>query len=362
MRIPFKSLRYQSQSPQDWGIHVTRVIPQQGTEDSWVPARRDDASFLSQAGRLKGLADLRRGLVLDLNPISTAKVDGGATPGGWNYDGSRPEIGMNLRWGITPNLTLNGTVNPDFSQVESDAGQFSFDPRQALFFPEKRPFFLDGSEQFATPNNLIYTRRVAAPLAAAKVTGKITGRTSLAYLSAVDDRSLSASGDDYPLFNILRVQQDVGAQSKAALVYTDRLDGARSNRVLGSDARFVWKGVYSVTLQGALSRTDNGDAATTAPLWQGVFARAGRRFGVRYTVRGVDPDFRAAAGFISRTGVASGSLTHQWITYGRPGSALERWNSDIVLDGTWQYDELMAGRSSQDRKLHFNNNFTFRGG
>ena len=83
--------------------------------------------------------------------------------GGWNYDASRPEFGMNLRWGITPNLTMNGTVNPDFSQVESDAGQFSFDPRQALFFPEKRPFFLDGIEQFATPNNLIYTRRVVAP-------------------------------------------------------------------------------------------------------------------------------------------------------------------------------------------------------
>lgn len=59
--------------------------------------------------------------------------------------------------------------------------------------------------------------------------------------------------------------------------------------------------------------------------------------------------------------MASGNLTHQWITYGKPGSPLERWNSDVV-DGTWQYDELMAGRSSQDRKLHFNNNFTFRGG
>ena len=80
---------------------------------------------------------------------------------------------MNLRWGITPNLTMNGTVNPDFSQVESDAGQFSFDPRQALFFPEKRPFFLDGIEQFSTPNNLIYTRRVVAPIAATKITGKV---------------------------------------------------------------------------------------------------------------------------------------------------------------------------------------------
>ena len=362
MRIPFKSLRYQSQPRQDWGIHVTRVAPQQGIEDSWAPAKRDAASFLAQSGRLKSLTDLRRGLVLDLNPIATAKLDGQSSAAGWGYDASRPELGMNLRWGITPNLTMNGTVNPDFSQVESDAGQFSFDPRQALFFPEKRPFFLDGIEQFATPNNLIYTRRVAAPIAAAKVTGKISGRTSLAFLSAVDDASLSASGSDHPVFNILRLQQDLGARSRAALVYTDRVDGSRSNRVIASDARLVWNDIYTLTVQGALSRTAAAGQSTAAPLWQGVFARAGRRFAVRYTVRGVDPEFRAAAGFISRTGVASGNFNHQVITYGKPGSVLERWASDVVLDGTWQYDELMAGRASQDRKLHFNNNFTFRGG
>ena len=367
VRIPFKSLRYQSQSPQDWGIHVTRVVPHQGIEDSWAPAKRDEASFLAQSGRLKNLTDLRRGLVLDLNPIATAKLDGLDTSDGWAYDASRPELGMNLRWGITPNLTLNGTINPDFSQVESDAGQFSFDPRQALFFPEKRPFFLDSIEQFATPNNLIYTRRVVAPIAATKITGKVTGRTNLAYLAAVDDAALSATGDDHPVFNIFRVQQDVGAKSRAALVYTDRIDGDRSNRVVASDARFVWKDIYSLTMQGAMSRTSVsdtalGNAVTTAPLWQGVFARAGRRFGLRYTVRGVDPDFRAAAGFISRTGIASGNFNHQLITYGRQGSALERWSSDVVVDGTWQYDELMAGRPSQDRKLHFNNNFTLKGG
>jgi uncharacterized protein DUF5916 len=82
---------------------------------------------------------------------------------------------------------MNGTINPDFSQVEADAGQFTFDPRNALFFPEKRPFFLDGAELFNTPNNLIYTRRIAAPEAAVKLTGKAAG-TDIAILSAMDDR------------------------------------------------------------------------------------------------------------------------------------------------------------------------------
>jgi hypothetical protein len=362
VRIPFKSLRYQSQPLQDWGIHVTRVVPQQGIEDSWAPARRDAASFLAQAGRLRNLADLRRGLVLDLNPIATAKLDGRDTPSGWGYDASRPEFGINLRWGITPNLTMNGTVNPDFSQVESDAGQFSFDPRQALFFPEKRPFFLDGIEQFSTPNNLIYTRRIAAPIAAAKITGKVTGRTNLALLSAVDDAALSASGTNHPVFTIVRVQHDVGAKSRAGLVYTDRIDGDRSNRVIGSDARFVWRDIYSLAVQGAVSRTASAGAVIDAPLWQGNFTRAGRRFAMRYQVRGVDPDFRAAAGFISRTGIANANFNHDVITYGRQGGALERWSGGVMLDGTWQYDELMAGHASQDRKLHFNSGFAFRGG
>lgn len=362
MRIPFKSLRYQSAPRQDWGIHVTRVVPQQGVEDSWAPARREGASFLAQAGRLKDLHDLRRGLVLDLNPVATSKIDGAARPAGWGYDPSRPEFGVNVRWGVTSNLTMNGTVNPDFSQVESDAGQFQFDPRQALFFPEKRPFFLDGIEQFATPNNLIYTRRVVAPVAATKLTGKISGRTSIAYLAAVDDRAMSASGDDYPVFNILRLQRDLFTSSRVALVYTDRLDGDRSNRVIGADTRLVWRDSYSLSLQAAASRTAIGGAATTAPLWQAVFARTGRRFGLRYTARGVDPDFRAAAGFISRTGVAALTANHQVITYGAAGSALDRWTSDVLVDGTWQYDDFVSGRPSQDRKLHFNNNFRFRGG
>src|SRR6185295_18785603 len=117
---------------------------------------------------------------------------------------------------------LNGTANPDFSQVESDAGQFTFDPRQALFFPEKRPFFLDGSEQFSTLNNLVYTRRIVQPVAAVKLTGKTLG-ANIGLLSAVDDREVSTTGDDHPVYNILRVQRDVGRQSRVGLVYTDRI-------------------------------------------------------------------------------------------------------------------------------------------
>jgi hypothetical protein len=368
VRIPFKSLRYQAAAEQSWGLHVTRLSARAGLEDSWAPARRDGASFLTQGGRLVKLRGLERGLVLDLTPVVTARVDGApgtasATgSGGWRYDATRPDVGGNVRWGVTENLTLNGTVNPDFSQVEADAGQFQFDPRLALFFPDKRPFFLDGIEQFATPNNLIYTRRVVAPLTAAKLTGRLGTATNLAVLSAVDDPSTSATGRDHPVFNIVRAQRDLGTASKLGLVYTDRLDGARSNRVFGLDSRLVWKDIYSLLLQGVASRTDAGDRTTTAPLWQATFNRTGRRYGVRVHARGIDPEFEAQSGFVNRTGIAQVAVTNQWLAYGPDGHWLQRFTSDVVLDGTWIYDELMAGNASQDRKLHFNQNLALRGG
>jgi hypothetical protein len=360
IRIPFKSLRYQTAPTQDWGIHVIRRVQSKGHEDSWAPARRAAASFLAQAGRLRGLTDLRRGLVLDLNPAVTSRLDGARDGANWSYDGGTPEFGLNVRWGLTANLTLNGTLNPDFSQVEADAGQFVFDPRAALFFPEKRPFFLDGIEQFATPNNLIYTRRIVAPIASAKVTGKMSG-TGVAFLSAVDDASTSATGS-HPVFNIARLQRDLGANAKAALIYTDRIDGDNSNRVLAVDSRVNFARVYRLQMQGAVSRTARDESISTAPLWDVSVHRDGRRFGFLYQVRGVDEEFRSESGFLSRVGIASVVLDHRLTLYGRRGALLESWTGDVVLDGTWQYEKFVAGRGAQDRKLHLNSNFALRGG
>src|SRR6188472_3384926 len=128
VRIPFKSLRYQAAQEQTWVLNVTRQVQHSGHEDSWAPARRARASFLGQGGRLVGLTDLHRGLVLDLNPSVTSRTTGAPSPTGWHYQGGSPEFGGTVRWGISNNLSLTGTTNPDFSQVESDAGQLLFDP------------------------------------------------------------------------------------------------------------------------------------------------------------------------------------------------------------------------------------------
>ena len=207
--IPFKTLRYPTNRVQSWALERRAPRAEQrprGQLDAGRCAPRARSSRSRE--RIDGLTDLHRGLVLDLNPVVTAHSDGVAAGDRWNYDTGRPEFGGNVRWGVTPNLTLNGTVNPDFSQVEADASQFTFDPRSALFFPEKRPFFLDGAELFTSPNNLIYTRRIAAPLTAVKLTGNSAG-TDIALLSAIDDPATSASGVDRPVFNIARLQHDL---------------------------------------------------------------------------------------------------------------------------------------------------------
>ena len=302
VEIPFKTLPFPPDRVQRWGLNIIQRAQSTGHEHSWTPALRANSSFLAQSGTLDGLEDLRRGLVLDLNPVVVARADGAANGHGWSYDAGRPQVGANLRWGITPNLTMSGTFNPDFSQVEADAGQFVFDPRSALFYSEKRPFFLEGSELFTTPNNLIYTRSIVAPVAAAKVTGKIS-TTSVAVLSAVDDVTASSSGVDHPIVNIARLQRDLGKRSKLSVVYTDRIDGSNNNRVVAADSRLVFGPLYSLQLQGGVSRTSVGGATTTAPLWQAIFSRDGRRFGYRYQVNAIHEDFRAASGFISRAGI-----------------------------------------------------------
>jgi hypothetical protein len=359
--IPFKTLRFPPTRTQTWGLNIVRRVQSSGHEDSWMPAQRANSSFLSQSGTLEGLSDLKRGLVLDLNPVVTAKADGAAAGDRWGYDASRPQFGGNVRWGLTPNLTMNGTINPDFSQVEADAGQFVFDPRSALFFPEKRPFFLENAELFNTPNNLIYTRRIVEPLGAVKLTGKISG-VNVAFLSAADGRSASATGYDHPIVNIVRLQHDLAGQSKVGLVYTDRIDGTDSNRVAAADARLVLDSIHSLQLQAGGSRTTTNGKTTSAPIWQAILNRDGHHFGYRYTMTGIHDDFRAGSGFINRGGIMRGNLNHRLTLFGGREAPLQSWTTGVQLDGIWQYKTQVAGEPWLEKKLHFNNNLELKGG
>ncbi len=361
IRIPLKTLKYQSGAEQSWDLNVVRKVQHSGNEDSWAPAKRANASFLAQSGTLDGLTGLTRGLVLDVNPSVTQKITGAPGSSGWKYGHASPQLGGSVKWGISNTLTLNGAVHPDFAEVESDAGQFVFDPRQALFFPEKRPFFLEGLDQFNTPHNLIYTRRIVKPDVALKLTGKVAG-TSIGVMSAADDRSLSTSGEDRAVYNVIRAQRDIGGQSRLGMAYTDRVLAGDYNRVGDVDGRIVFGKVYSTSFQAAESYDKTGGVTRTAPLWEGILARGGKRFGFRYVVTGISEDFRARSGFISRPGIVHAGVDHNATWFGERGSTVETLTGDVLLDDTWQYSHFVRRGDAQDKKFHLSGSAGLRGG
>jgi hypothetical protein len=362
VRIPFKSLRYQSGATQDWGLQLVRTTQHTGYEDTWTPVVRASASFLIQSGAIKALTGLRRGLVMDVSPEFTSRVDGAPQGTGYGYGTVDPQLGLNLRWGVTQNLSLTGTANPDFSQVEADVGQVTVNQRFALFFPEKRPFFLEGLEQFDTPNALIYTRRITAPIAGAKLTGKVGG-TALAYIGAVDDDDPLTATRAHPIANLLRLRRDLGASSTVGLAYTDRVEGDAYNRVLGADARVIWKKIWFSDAQIVSSWTTDGAGARAGELWDITFYdRTGRSYGNHGELVGVSPDFVAASGFVNRVNVVQGRFFNRFTWYGKPGVLLENATTFIGVEPTWRYDDFFKVRSTLEGSVSQQWIFTLRGG
>jgi hypothetical protein len=338
VRIPFKSLRYQSADPQDWGLQIVREAQHSGYEQTWTPAVRANASFLIQSGRLVGLTALKRGVVLDLTPEFTTKVNGAPAPAGYDYRGT-PEVAGNVRWGVTQNLSLTATANPDFSQVEADVGQVTLNERFALFYPEKRPFFLEGLEQFDTPNSLIYTRRIQQPVFGAKLAGKVSG-TGIAYLGAVDNSDQSATGA-HPVYNMLRLRRDLGPTSTLGIVYTDRVDGHDYNRVLGADARVVWRNVWFSEAQIASAWTRDPSGGRAGTLWSVTFAdRTGRAYGNHFELLGVEPTFQDTSGFVNRVDYVAGRTFNRLSWYGGPGALIEQLTTIVGFAPIWRYRDF----------------------
>jgi hypothetical protein len=340
VRVPFKSLRYASSAEQRWGFNVVRAIQRTGYTDSWTDVRRANASFLTQSGTLTGMHDLRRGVVFEAQPFLTATANGAPrVDGGFRRADPTAEIGLNARVGFT-NVTLDGTINPDFSQVESDAGQVTVNERFALFFPEKRPFFLEGIELFSTPQQLVYTRRIVAPVGGAKVTGKF-GALGVAHLTMIDE-NVDAQGRE-ALFNVTRLRRDFGSNSLVGATFTDRsvLDGGTFNRVAAADVRYVFGGMYYAEAQLGGSWTGGPDVDTRSdPIWQLTVDRTGRRFGFHYSINGVGDDFRSDAGFVNRTGIVSANAFNRFTYYGETGALLETATAFFGPSRIWREGEL----------------------
>ena len=287
--IPFKSLRYPSQSTQRWGFSLTRFYGRDGAKDTPWPQNRDLGCELCQMITLTGIEDIGGSTSFEFNPSVVGRANASRPDIGLPFEAGRAsgEVGANLKYGITPNLTLDGTLNPDFSQIEADAGQIEINNRFALFFPEKRPFFLEGNDIFLTrfpmpgqdagfytpPVNIFYSRRIVDPDVGVKLTGK-SGRLTVGLLGSLDaardyalDQDIGGLSartlDPFPggdaRAGVARIKLDVLKDGYVGAALTARRFGDGYGLVGAIDSRLRFSSNTTLRLAAARSRTEEPD-------------------------------------------------------------------------------------------------------
>lgn len=335
--IPFKTLRYPAGgAPQKWGLQIRRIVQRTGYKDTWTDARKAGESFLAQSGTIEGLRDMERGVVTEIQPVVTTAVNGSRPAAGAPFVRDTPDIrpGANFRFS-TSNLTFDSTINPDFSQVEADAGQVTVNERFALNYPEKRPFFLEGIDMFASPNQLVYTRRIVDPIVGEKVTGKL-GPLNIAYMLMKEKKDTGGA-----LSNIARVRHDFGYDTTLGLTFTSRSAADGSNQVVAIDERTIFKKLYYVQFQAAQSWTQTqGGPRRSSSLWMAELDRTGRAFGINYKLIGTGANFQAQSGFIARNNVVQAQLYNRYSWYFSKGALLETFQVHFNLTRFWRYKEF----------------------
>ena len=310
MAIPFKSLRYPSrgEGAHRWGLQIVRTMPTKDETVVWSPVSRNIAGELTQMGVLEGLRGLSVSRNLEILPTATAIQLGERRDTGYVDDRVEPDMGVNVKYGITSDLTADFTINPDFSQIESDRPQIEVNQRYPLFFPELRPFFLEGQEIFRVPGRtrLIHTRTIVDPQFGAKLTGK-AGRATLGALVVNDaapgklDDPEEAGYGQTAQFLVGRARYDLYAESYVGAIVTDREFLHSHSRVGGVDGRFRMGQSHSASfLAVASSNRELDGTERNGPLIDLQFRRDSRHLNYQVQYNRIDPDFRTAAGFLRR--------------------------------------------------------------
>lgn len=313
MAIPFKSLRFPHTQSQLWGLQIMRNIRRKNEEIYWRPRSRDVSGFLIQAGTLEVEGPIEKGKNFEVMPVLTGMKEKDA-----KFD---PDPGLNIKYGITSDLTADVAINPDFSQIEADMPQIDVNQRYELYYPEKRPFFLEGKDFFDTPFELVYTRKIVNPLWGIKLSGKV-GKTTIGFTSAYDE---TPSEIDNPwesepdltgfrsLVNVLRVKRDLYSESHIGFILTDKEMGlSRSditnnyNRVAGFDGHFKFLNNYRIAFQILGSQTKWGNEKTgIVPAMSFNFNRQARHLTFSLDYNQIPEDFEASLGFFRRKDIRS---------------------------------------------------------
>ncbi len=364
--IPFKSLRYEAGKDKLWSAHFFRRIKRFNNElDSWMPVSRDKSGILNQTGQLTGLEGVSTERTLELIPSLTVSETGrrvralplapaGAPapldPGRIVNQPVQLDPGLTMKFSLTPTITLDAAINPDFAQVEADQTVVTANQRFPIFFEEKRPFFFEGIDLFQTQLQAVHTRSIVDPDYALKLTGR-RGRNSFGLLLASDNAPGNYSEDERndpnirpgiekfldrnAYIGVLRLKRDVGREGNLGLIATSYNFIEKHNQLGGFDGRFRLdpKTTFSFQVLGTHSRKLFFDPEQGKDLFRtgnGIgynwnLDMSGRHFGYFLGMTGRTRDYRADVGFTRRTNTNEASFFSRYSSEPKPKATLIEW-------------------------------------
>ena len=376
IEIPFKSLRFKQQANIDWGVILVRVIPR-NSEHSFFPVVTNRIQgMLTQEGTVDGFREISPGRNMQFIPYTSVGAFRSLDerdPAGDRFTGKHvePKAGLDSKVVIKDSLVLDTTVNPDFGQIESDDPQVTVNQRFEVFFPEKRPFFQENSNYFATPLNLVFTRRIGDPLYGVRLTGK-TGPWAVGAMMS-NDRSPGDSvistdplADQNAFFGIVRINREVGNNSSVGMIYTDRELHTNPNsfcittgcvvgfnRVGGFDTQIRINQNWQVQAQAVTSETKlNNGTRLSGPAYMVFAERSSRLLEFNTLYQDISPGFDTESGFVNRVdyrrfsnfaGLTFHPDSTTLIAHGPRISELSMWDHngtrlDYQLNPTYEWD------------------------
>ena len=315
LRIPFKSIRYRGGNPVTMSVVFERYLSRRAEGGTWPELDpRAAGNFLIQGVPI-AFHDIKHYTLLEVLPDATYSRQDVARGGRLSNADSSRDLGVSVKYGLTAQLTLDGTYNPDFSQVEADAGQIDVNLRHPLFFAEKRPFFLEGQEVFnlagpamhGTLQSVVHTRNIVNPVAGIKVSGKVGPADTLAAVHAVDDVPDAPGEAGHAQFSALRYKRSLNQDAYVGGFYSGREQGDAYNRVVGADGTLRLTQSSNVGFHGFASTTRRaGTAEGEGGRALGVdFTRETRRLTVYLNAFDVSKAFAADSGYLTRNGVTA---------------------------------------------------------
>ncbi len=364
MQIPLNQLRFPDvDGKQTWGIDLLRFYPREHRYRFSNNAQdRNINCYLCQFEKFQGLEGVEPGRDLEIVPTLTASQshntdDPGVEP--LESGGSDADVGVSVRWGVTQDTTVNLAINPDFSQVEADIAQLDVNNQFALFFPEKRPFFLEGADYFSTPMRAVFTRTVADPSVGLKVTGKRGNHTYGLFAAEDEITNLIFPGafgsDSETLMQkntsvVGRYSLGFGQSSSVGALFTGRRGDGYHNYVGGLDTRWKISDQHNLRMQYLRSSTEY-PAAVASEFDQPIGSFDGSAAQINYDYdsrnwfgflqyRDRSADFRADSGFVPQV-----NINQQVAGVGRIWHGGENdWYSRIQLNGDWDITHDDDGR------------------